>query len=155
MNQVSRLLDEEHRQHLALLGQLEAALARPGDPALPGLMKRFGEAIERDVERHFTFEEDSLFPRVADAGDEGIAMLLGEEHAALREVAADLRAPVQAAAAGTLAAADFPRLRRDTLEWVERQVAHIQKETMALLPMLDDLLDEEADRELAFAYASL
>jgi hypothetical protein len=37
---------------------------------------------------------------------------------------------------------------------VERQVAHIQKETMALLPLLDDLLDDELDRELAFAYAS-
>lgn len=155
MNQVSRLLDDEHRQHLALLGRLEAALARPSDPALPALMQRFGEAIERDVERHFAFEEASLFPRVAEAGDEGIAMLLGEEHAALREVAADLRAPVQAAAEGRLDSADWPRLKRDTLEWVERQVAHIQKETMALLPMLDDLLDEEADRELAFAYASL
>jgi hypothetical protein len=34
------------------------------------------------------------------------------------------------------------------------QVAHIQKETMALLPMLDDLLDDDSDRELAFAYAA-
>ena len=34
-----------------------------------------------------------------------------------------------------------------------REVAHIQKETMALLPMLDDFLDEESDRALAFAYA--
>jgi hypothetical protein len=37
---------------------------------------------------------------------------------------------------------------------VERQVAHIQKETMALLPMLDGLLDEETDRALSFAYTS-
>jgi hypothetical protein len=39
-------------------------------------------------------------------------------------------------------------------ELVERQVAHIQKETMALLPMLDDLLDDETDRQLAFTYAA-
>ena len=45
-------------------------------------------------------------------------------------------------------------MKRGTLELVERQVSHIQKETMALLPLLDDLLDEETDRELAFAYAS-
>ena len=38
-------------------------------------------------------------------------------------------------------------------ELVERQVAHIQKETMALLPMLDDLLDDETDRQLAFTYS--
>ena len=40
------------------------------------------------------------------------------------------------------------------LELVERLVSHIQKETMALLPLLDDLLDEDTDRELAMAYAS-
>jgi hypothetical protein len=37
---------------------------------------------------------------------------------------------------------------------VERQVAHIQKETMALLPMLDDLLDDDTDRELSMSYAT-
>lgn len=31
-------------------------------------------------------------------------------------------------------------------------VSHIQKETMALLPLLEDLLDDETDRELAMAY---
>ena len=45
-------------------------------------------------------------------------------------------------------------LQRGALEIVERQVAHIQKETMALLPLLEDLLDEDDDRELAFAYAA-
>lgn len=40
------------------------------------------------------------------------------------------------------------------MEIVERQVAHIQKETMALLPLLDDLLDDDTDRELSMAYAS-
>ena len=39
-------------------------------------------------------------------------------------------------------------------ELIERMVSHIDKETLALLPMVDDLLDEEADRELAFAYAA-
>jgi hypothetical protein len=45
-------------------------------------------------------------------------------------------------------------LKRGAIELVERQVSHIQKETMALLPMLDDLLDEESDRGLTFAYAA-
>ncbi len=40
------------------------------------------------------------------------------------------------------------------MEIVERQVSHIQKETMALLPLLDDLLDDDTDRELSMAYAS-
>jgi hypothetical protein len=36
---------------------------------------------------------------------------------------------------------------------IERLVEQIHKATMALLPMLLDLLDDDADRELAFAYA--
>jgi hypothetical protein len=37
---------------------------------------------------------------------------------------------------------------------IEREMSHIQKETMALLPLVDDLLDEETDRDLAFGYAA-
>ena len=54
----------------------------------------------------------------------------------------------------TLDAAQAGDFRRLALELVERQVAHIQKESMALLPMLDDLLDDETDRALSFACTS-
>ena len=54
----------------------------------------------------------------------------------------------------TLDAAQTGDFRRLALELVERQVAHIQKESMALLPMLDDLLDDETDRALSFACTS-
>jgi hemerythrin-like domain-containing protein len=84
-----------------------------------------------------------------------MAALLVEEHEAIREVAAELLPPARAAAAGAVDDATWAALRRNALELVERQVSHIQKETMALLPLLADLLDEETDRELAFGYASL
>jgi hypothetical protein len=40
------------------------------------------------------------------------------------------------------------------LELAERLVSHVQKEEMSMLPALDDLLDEDADRELVLAYAA-
>ena len=91
---------------------------------------------------------------MAEAGEGDIAELLAEEHDAIRAVARDVLPLAQAAAAGALTDAESDALRRGALEMVERQVAHIQKETMALLPLLEDLLDEDTDRELAFAYAS-
>ncbi|MEO8508240.1 MAG: hemerythrin domain-containing protein, partial [Betaproteobacteria bacterium] len=100
------------------------------------------------------FEERELFPRMGDAGDGDMAALLIEEHEAIRAVAGELLPLTHAATAGTLDDAGWDALRRLALEMVERQVAHIQKETMALLPLLEDLLDEDDDRELAFAYAS-
>ena len=158
--QVSRVLDDEHRANLELLARVEHAFSRPPaagdgvDSQLAQLAGAFGRYLAQDIGRHFEFEEQQLFPRMRDAGDGDMATLLVEEHDAIREVARELAPLTQAAAAGTLDAAGWRALRSGALEMVERQVAHIQKETMALLPLLDDLLDEDDDRELAFAYAS-
>ena len=158
--QVSHALDTEHRSNLELLGRIEQALVhapRAGPPASPEFMRLAGafvRLIEQDIGRHFDFEEQELFPRMADAGEADIAALLREEHDSIREVAAEVLPLARAAAAGALDRAGFDALRRGALELVDRQVAHIQKETMALLPLLDDLLDDEQDRTLAFAYAA-
>jgi hemerythrin-like domain-containing protein len=156
--QVSHVLDTEHRGNLELLGRIEQALARPqraaADPDFARLAAAFARMVEQDIGRHFDFEEQQLFPRMADAGEGDIAGLLQEEHDSIREVAAEVLPLARAAAAGTLDGPGFEALRRCALELVERQVAHIQKETMALLPLLDDLLDDELDRSLAFEYAA-
>ena len=160
MSQVSHTLDTEHRSNLDLLGRVEQAFARAPrtgaarDPDFIKLAAAFGRLIEQDIGRHFDFEERELFPRMAEAGEGDIAELLKEEHDAIRAVAAEILPLARAATAGTLDASGYDALKRGALEMVERQVAHIQKETMALLPLLDDLLDEELDRELSFAYAS-
>jgi hemerythrin-like domain-containing protein len=158
--QVSRTLDDEHRANLDLLGRVEQAFSRAprfgnaGDGDLAQLAAALGRHVELDIGRHFEFEERELFPRMRDAGDGDMASLLMEEHDAIRAVAQELLPLAQAAAAGTLDEAGWSTLKRGALEMVERQVAHIQKETMALLPLLEDLLDDTDDRELSFAYAS-
>lgn len=152
---VSRLLDTEHRSSLELLGRVEQAFAgTPRAAEFAPLAAAFVRLIEHEIARHFEFEETELFPRLAEAGEGGIAALLREEHDDIRAVAAELLPLAQAAAAATLDARGLTDLKRSVLEMVERQVAHIQKETMALLPMLDDLLDDDTDCELALAYAS-
>ena len=159
-SQTSHTLHEEHRANLDLLGRTEQALARAPrgegarDPDLIKLIGALARSLEQDIDRHFGFEERELFPRMSEAGDGEIAMLLTEEHEAIRAVAEELLPLALAAASGTLDAAGWDALKRGALEMVERQVAHIQKEEMALLPLLDDLLDEETDRQLAFNYAA-
>jgi hemerythrin-like domain-containing protein len=154
--QVSRMLDEEHRANLELLARVEKALARPhaGDPDLARLARSLAQHLELELTRHFDFEERDLFPRMDEAGDGEMAALLTEEHAAIREVAAELLPLAHTVAGGASDDASVERFKRTALEMVERLVAHIQKETMALLPLLDDLLDENDDRELASAYAT-
>lgn len=158
--QVSRLLDEEHRASLDLLGRLEQRLARlpqravPADGELAALLGQLVRHLQRDTGRHFEFEENELFTRMADAGDGDIARLLREEHDAMRELMAELLPLAEAAGRGALDPDGWPALRRAALEMVERQVAHIQKESMALLPMLDELLDGETDQRLMLEYAA-
>lgn len=159
-SQTSHTLHEEHRASLDLLGRVEQALARAPrgegarDPDLVKLVGALARSLEQEIDRHFGFEERELFPRMSEAGDGEIAMLLTEEHDAIRAVAEELLPLTRAAATGTLDAAGWDALKRGALEMVERQVAHIQKEEMALLPLLDDLLDDETDRQLAFDYAA-
>ncbi|MCC7325864.1 MAG: hemerythrin domain-containing protein [Burkholderiales bacterium] len=160
MSQISHALDEEHQANLALLGHVEAAFARvPSSAAVPDaefvrLATTFADHLERDIARHFGFEEAELFPRMSDAGDGDLAELLTEEHEAIRAVAGEILPLTRAAAGGTLDTAGWRELRLGVQELVEREIAHIQKETMALLPLLDQLLDDDMDRELAFAYAT-
>lgn len=154
MRQVSRLLDDEHRSSIALLDRVGHALAAGDASALQALAAPLQRQVEHEINHHFGFEETELFPRLAEAGDGDLASLLAEEHETLRAVAAELQPLAAQLAAGTLSPAQRDALQRVAGELVERQVSHIQKETMALLPMLDDLLDEETDRQLAFAYSA-
>jgi iron-sulfur cluster repair protein YtfE (RIC family) len=141
---VSRRLHEEHQATLALWARVEATLAAGrSDPAL---MRSAAASLAEEIERHFAFEENELFPRLAEAGEGDIAELLEEEHAAIRAAALRFIA---------LSKADFSKeMQVCGLELAERLVSHVQKEEMSMLPALDDLLDEAADAELAVAYAS-
>jgi hemerythrin-like domain-containing protein len=143
--QVSRRLHEDHVASIALWTRVEASLAAGRiDPAL---MRTAAASLADEIERHFSFEETELFPRLAAAGERDIAELLLEEHSTIR-----------------LAAARFSDLVRENvfenetralgLELAERLVSHVQKEEMSMLPALDDLLDEEADGVLVMQMAA-
>jgi hemerythrin-like domain-containing protein len=158
--QVNHALDNEHRATLDLLGRVEQAFVRAPrspvahDPELSRLAASLASHIEQDVGRHFEFEERDLFPRLEAAGEGDIVGLLMEEHHAIREVAAELLPLARAAAARALEGSESDALRRAILEIAERLAAHIQKETVSLMPVLDDLLDDATDREIALVHAT-
>jgi hemerythrin-like domain-containing protein len=154
----SRKLDEEHRESLALLGRfergvLDVAVGSAPDEGFALLAKQVARAVAGEVDRHFRFEEEQLFPRLAAGGEGDLANLLLDEHKSIRATAADLLPPLLAASTGRLDAAQFAVLKPVALEFVERLEAHIHKETSALLPAVDLVLDDEADQEIALTYA--
>jgi hemerythrin-like domain-containing protein len=156
--EVSRALDDEHRRSLVLIDRVAHAFAKAvpldkaPDPELATMASELARHVQQEIDRHFAFEE-RLFPMLQEMGEGDIGPLLVEEHDAIRAVMAELSPLAQEAAAGTLDLARWSVLRRTVLELLERLRAHIDKETMALLPLIDDLLDESVDSELAMQYA--
>ena len=142
---ISRRLHEEHAATLALWGRLESVLAAGRHDA--ALLKSAAASLERELDRHFRFEEAELFPRLAEAGEGDIGELLREEHETIR--AAGMRFIKLVSNEIT-----NPEVKILGLELAERLVNHVQKEEMALLPALDDFIDEETDHELDSAYAA-
>lgn len=142
---ISRRLHEEHVATLALWGRLESALAAGRHDA--ALLKSAAASLERELDRHFRFEEAELFPRLAQAGEGDIGELLREEHETIRTAGLRFIALVRGNG-------NEKEIRTLGLELAERLVNHVQKEEMALLPALDDFIDEETDHELDSAYAA-
>ncbi len=160
--QTSQRLYEEHVTTQQLLTRLEAVLSgrgaayppAAGDPGWAAFARNLLTAIEVEVARHFEFEERELFPRLEESGDGELALLLAEEHGTIREVAQALGALVRRSLAQPLEEREWQSLKTLGLEFSERLGSHAQKEDGALLPLLDNLLEEDTDRELFGAYAS-
>ena len=157
---ITRRLHEEHTATLTAWSRLEQQLAARGTqwpPAegdeIASHLRACAGMLAQEVSQHFAFEEAQLFPRLEENGEGDIAQLLAEEHDVIREAAQQFSALQARAARGELDDAGWRTLKTVALELVERLVSHVQKEEMSLLPALDDLIDEETDRELITEYS--
>lgn len=142
---VCNRLHLDHQATLSLWSSVQAALASGRED--PALMRRAADALERELASHFELEEKELFPRLAAAGDADIGVLLTEEHAVIREAGGRF---IELARSG----AALRELRPLGLELAERIFAHVHKEELGLVPLIEDVLDDEADEALSLAYAS-
>ena len=159
--QISRKLYEEHVAVIDLLGRFGRALWRLGaappaadDAAWRVLLAQVGTALEYEITRHFELEETQLFPRLHARGEGDLAELLFEDHEVIREVTRPLLGLVARAQAGGLDAAGWRALKASGMELVERLGAHAEKEQGALVPLVDEMLDEATDLELWTQYTS-
>jgi hemerythrin-like domain-containing protein len=142
---VCNRLHLDHQATLALWSSVQATLASGRED--PVLMRRAADALERELATHFELEEKELFPRLAAAGEGDIGELLTEEHGVIREAG---RRFIELARRG----GSLRELRPLGLELAERIFAHVHKEELGLVPLLEDVLDDEADEALSLAYAS-
>lgn len=154
-NRVSQTLHDEHRATVDLMERLEALIAthRRGCPdttrsEVSRLLIETASGVEADVGRHFDFEEQHLFTFLNSLGDEAIGTHLTDEHTAMRPIGERLAALARAGAANGFDDDSWAEFRRLGLELCERMLFHVQKEEMALLPLLQDSMDSETEARL-------
>jgi hemerythrin-like domain-containing protein len=158
-NRISQTLHEEHRATIALMERLERLVGRRQPPTVqePGVAELLCDlalAVDADTTRHFDFEEGHLFTYLESIGDSAIGEHLTEEHTAMRPVGARLAALARAAPSGGFDPAGWEEFRSLGSELVQRMVIHVQKEEMALLPLVNGAMDGETELRLYALYTA-
>jgi len=160
-NRVCQKLHEEHVAAIAMMNRLNGLLmshwqAPPAanDASVARMLSDLTADLEAELWRHFDFEEEHLFPYLADAGNAAIGAHLTSEHAEIRPVGAQVIKLARAANPSGFDAANWQDFRKLAQDLVERLVPHAQKEEMALLPMLEDAMDEETEARLYEDYVA-
>lgn len=157
---IGQALHAEHQATLAALDGLDRLTSSrtapdPADGPARAVLEAVASALEEDVRRHFAFEEDHLFPRLAEAGAAFMVDMLTGEHEDIRPLADSVRADCLRMLDGPLPAADWRRFREEAADLIERETFHIQKEEMGLLAALAQILPPEEDAALADRHAAL
>lgn len=161
--QITRTLHDEHLITISVLERLEGVFQKYGpkktpmgdNPEITALLGDIINLVECDVKNHFAFEEDKLFPLLSAMGDSPISSILTGEHNVISPLGGLLSELAKTARADGFNDASWVQFRLSGVELIERMISHIQKEEMALLPMLEDIVEDDEDAELMMTYSEM
>jgi len=149
---INQVMHDEHMAASAMLRDVESLLAgagrNPPDASVAEIaatLTKAADALEGEVKDHFDFEEEALFPLLAEHNEAEIGEHLTSDHRIISPLAEQVIMGSRAALAGGFSDQSWNTFRTAAAELVARLSAHIDKEEMALLPMLEDALDAETD----------
>jgi len=158
-NRVCQKLHEEHVAAIEMMNRLgmlfvshRNAPPAAGDSEVSRLLTDLTSDLEAELWRHFDFEEEHLFPYLADAGNAAIGAHLTSEHQAIRPVGAQVIKLARAANPAGFDPDNWQEFRKLGEDLIQLLVPHAQKEEMALVPMLEDAMDAETEARLYEEY---
>jgi hemerythrin-like domain-containing protein len=161
LSELGRTLHDEHRQTLDAMSALEdkilgASANRPFNPADPEDRRQLQEliaVIDRDVNCHFRFEEELLFPIFDEAGAGDMTRMLMQEHEAIRTLGSRVRVLATGALDNGFDGASWAEFRDAAMDLGGSVMFHIQKEEMGVVGRLSFFVDPATDSRLAQQYA--
>ena len=158
-NRVCQKLHQEHASVLDLLDRVTQAVARhrdsipdAKDPFMAKLMSDLAAELPGEVDRHFTFEEEELFSYLREAGNEGIGRVLTNEHSIIRPIGAELCKVIAEVRVKGFDNKSWAAFRKHGQDLAMSLGPHAQKEDMALLPMLEQVMDADKEAQLYAQY---
>lgn len=155
------ILHQDHLRTLETMNTLEQRIMGPGkarplavdDADDQALVTTIIAMLDEDIDRHFAFEEQVLFPELAKKHVGEVTQALIQEHDAVRTLAAAFRDVAERARCETLDAEAWGEFRYAAMDLVPSVLFHIQKEEMTVIRQLRVLLPAEVDRDLAERHA--
>lgn len=155
------ILHQDHLRTLETMNTLEQRIMGPGkacplsvdDADDQALLATIIAMLDEDIDRHFAFEEQVLFPELDKRHVGEVTQALIQEHDAVRSLAAALRDIAERARRETLDAEAWGAFRYAAMDLVPSVLFHIQKEEMTVIRQLRVLLPVEIDQDLAQRHA--
>lgn len=155
-----RLLHADHDRTMDLINRLEAHLVTAEQVGIPSLEAGSTDRIlvvdldamlDDELGRHFSFEEQGLFPLVANAGAYELVATLVGEHEAMRAIGRRLQRYCALALEQGFDEDAYAAFVHFGWDFVERMERHLQTEETALLEAVDTLLLAAPDIDLTLA----
>jgi len=152
-NRICQTLHDEHLANIALLQRVGQLLAQGRDPPnndqpVQRLLSDLDSGMANEVKRHFDFEERALFAYLDSIGESAIGAHLTQEHSMLRPLVAQLCETAHATKERGFNVESWNQFRRLGAELCGQLSAHIHKEEMALLPLIEENMDPETEIRL-------
>lgn len=155
----ARAMHDDHMAALTLLDGIERFVQGAGGgvpdarlPATRQLLSDFKAAVHSEITGHFAFEEESLFPILAEAGAEDMCTILTRDHEVILPLGQRLAELAGEAGRNGFTPNSWGEFRRTAGDFIDGLRGHIGKEEMGLVPALEDVLEEDQDMELIAHY---
>jgi hemerythrin-like domain-containing protein len=158
---LAEILHQEHVTTVTVLNALEErifghAKNKPIDVAAAGEraeLQALLDVIDQEINQHFRFEEERLFPALASRGYDELAKMLEQEHDAIRSLSASLKAVAVPALEQGFDRESWQSYREAGMDLIPSVMFHIQKEEKTVIERLSFFLTAETDRALAEEYS--
>jgi len=155
------MLHDDHMEKLRFANNLNQIIAKydgasapdPGDRQVTALGAEVKAHFGRLPDPHFAFEEDILFPILAENGAGDLQEMLCAEHRDIEAAGVDLLKSITQGLDLGFDRDSWAEFRTRVMALVPLMTDHIEKEEAAFPDLIADALDPDDDRQIAMDYA--